>query len=510
MRSAAGNCREKGAPACNQSASQVMPSPQLDPLRALVGLTREEIRWLFRARLCKLSFADFVKEAWPIHHHGTELVWGWYLDAICEHLQAVAEGKISRLLINCPPGMGKSLLVSVYFPAWIWVRTPWTQILACSSADDVVYRDARRMRELIESDWYRDLFSPEWRLNKTQDAKGYYVNTIGGARMSRTTGMRVTGAKCHLALIDDPLDAKDAFTDSKALAGHTRWFDQALRTRLMTARHPIVIVMQRLHERDLSGHVLAKGGWEHLCLPAEYEETNHQTVIKWRDPRKRDKELLFDHLYPRGDLDDLRRDLGTRGFEAQYQQRPSPAAGALFLERWLQYWVELPECDYYLGSWDFAFKKSDDSDHVVGQVWGVRGAHRYLIAQVREKMNPPDMRAAMLEMWRKWPNLRAMVVEAKAAGPSLVRNLRSEIPGIVEVNPQGDSKQGRAAAVTPVWEAGNVFLPHPTAESWVGELFVPELLAFPFGTHDDQVDSMTQALNWIAEQEFQQPWVFTA
>ena len=113
-------------------------------------------------------------------------------------------------------------------------------------------------------------------------------------------------------------------------------------------------------------------------------------------------------------------------------------------------------------------------------------------------------------MWRRWPNLRAILVEAKAKGPQLVRNLRATIPGIIEVNPQGDSKEGRAAAVTPVWEAGNVFLPHPTVEPWVAEHFVPELMGFPFGAHDDQVDTMSQALNWIQEQEFQRPWVFTA
>lgn len=485
-------------------------SIDIDILESLAGLTREQVENLCRAELCRRSFADFVREVWPLHHMGSPLVWGWYLDAICIHLQAVAEGKISRLLINCPPGLGKSLLVSVYFPAWLWIRAPWTQVLACSSADDVVYRDARRMREIVESDWYRDLFCPEWTLKKSQDAKGYYVNTCGGARISRTTGQRVIGIKAHVGLIDDPLDARDAFGDRRALNEHTRWFDQAFRTRLMTARHPIVVVMQRLHERDLAGHVLAKGGWEHLCLPAECDGNKHKTIIGWKDPRKKKNELLFDHIYPRGDLEELRRDLGARAYEAQYQQRPAPAAGALFLERWLQYWVEPPVCDYYVGSWDFTFKSSDDSDYVVGQVWGVKGAQRFLLEQVREKMNPPDMRTGMLEMWRRWPNLRAMLVEAKAKGPVLVRNLKHEIPGMIEINPQGDSKQGRAAAITPIWESGCVFLPHPSQHQWIGDIFIPELLSFPYGAHDDQVDAMSQALNWISESEFRQPWVFTA
>lgn len=474
----------------------------------LADISRHDLQLLVEGRLARANFADFVKYIWSVHHPRSPLVWGWYLDAMCEHLQALGNRQITRLLITLPPGLGKSLLVSVYWAAWLWAREPWTRILACSSADNVVYRDARRMREVCESEWYQGALHPDWSFLRTQEAKGYYVNTGAGSRVSRTVGASIIGFKADVGIVDDPISAQSAYGDRAELRNHTRWFDEAFMTRLIAPDSPVCVVMQRLHERDLAGHLLNQGGWTHLCLPAEYDGRPAATEIGWSDPRSESGELLFPHLYPAERLDEHKK-RGRRYYDTQFQQLPSPAEGTLFREKWLKYYTTAPRCDYYVGSWDFAWKKSRQSDYVVGQVWGVRGADRYLIAQVRKRMDPPDMRAGMLDMYRNHPQLRAMLVEAKAKGPQLVKSLRHDIPAIIDIDPR-DTKEGRAAACTPLFEAGNVYFPHPSIAPWVHDDLIPEILSFPHGSSDDQVDAMTQALIWIREQETQYPWVFNA
>jgi predicted phage terminase large subunit-like protein len=275
--------------------------------------------------------------------------------------------------------------------------------------------------------------------------------------------------------------------------------------------------MQRCHQQDLSGHLLEQGGWEHLCLPAEFEGPGCVTSIGWSDPRSAQGELLWAERFGPVEIESLKVSLGSYAAAGQLQQRPSPAGGGLFKRHWFRYWqprganlppvsVRLPDGTVTLitavevphrvaeqiQSWDCAFKDLDTSDYVVGQVWARLGAAFFLGDQVRGRMDCPTTVKAVRELSEKWPRTVAKLIEDKANGSAVIQMLAKEIPGLLPVTPQG-GKVARAAAVSPLIEAGNVYLPHPLYAPWVND-FIGECAAFPNGSHDDQVDAMTQAL----------------
>jgi predicted phage terminase large subunit-like protein len=284
----------------------------------------------------------------------------------------------------------------------------------------------------------------------------------------------------------------------------------------------MVIVMQRCHQRDLSGHLLEKGNFEHLCLPAEYEGPGRTTSIGFSDPRTEIGELLWAERFGPTEIANLKVSLGSYAAAGQLQQRPSPAGGGIIKRRWFRYWqprganlppipvampdgsiqmievVEAPHSvDEEIQSWDCSFKSLDTSDFVVGQVWARRNGRFVLGDQVRGRIDCPGTLKAVIELSRKWPRSLAKLIEDKANGPAVIQMLANEIPGIVPVNPSG-GKIVRAQAISPLIEAGNVFLPHPEYAPWVHD-FIEECAQFPNGAHDDQVDAMTQALNKFIE-----------
>jgi predicted phage terminase large subunit-like protein len=277
-----------------------------------------------------------------------------------------------------------------------------------------------------------------------------------------------------------------------------------------------VVVMQRCHQQDLSGHLLEEGGWEHLCLPAEYEGSSRATSIGFADPRLEHGELLWQERFGTPEIESLKRSLGSYAAAGQLQQRPSPAGGGLFKRHWFRYFqprganlppvivqlpngtqisivvVEVPQrVDEQIQSWDCTFKNLDSSDFVVGQVWARVGPAYLMGDQIRARMDCPDTVKAVRELSQRWPATLAKLIEDKANGSAVIQMLQHEIPGILPVNPEG-RKVARAAAVSPLIE-GNVYLPHPLYAPWVND-FIEECAAFPNGAHDDQVDAMTQAL----------------
>jgi predicted phage terminase large subunit-like protein len=256
-----------------------------------------------------------------------------------------------------------------------------------------------------------------------------------------------------------------------------------------------VIIMQRVHEADLSGHVLAQGGYEHLCLPAEYEESKRTTVIGWSDPRTELGELLWPERFGPAEIADLKLRLGSYGSAGQLQQRPSPAEGGILKPSWWRRYDRLENLPGFemIQSWDLAFKDTRNSSYVVGQVWARSGAYFCLVDQVRAKMTFPETLQAFRELSAKYPECQAKLVEDKANGPALIQTLQREIPGIIAVEPDG-SKEARAHAVSWLIEAGNVFLPQSSVAPWVDD-FIEECAAFPKGAYADQVDCCTQALS---------------
>lgn len=469
--------------------------------------------------LAHKSLAWFIRGAWATVEPSTPLQWNWHIEAICEHLEAVTRREIKQLLVNIPPGHMKSLIAAVFWPAWEWLHKPGEKTIFGSYAADLAIRDSVKCRDLILSPWYQDSFRPEWKLSSDQNVKSSYRNTSKGERLSLSVSSKATGFRGDKLVVDDPLNAKEAYSKT-ARDEANDWFFRVMSTRVNDpATAARVVIMQRLHDQDVSGMILERGGFEHLCLPSEFDSARRiYTSIGWTDPRADDGELLFPEKYSSDVLAQAKKDLGD-DYEGQHNQRPNPADGAVFQDGWWKFWkpigsalpefydlrrpgstepvlcevIEIPrEFDETVQSWDLAFKKNAGTDRVAGGVWSRKGARKFLRDQVCDRMTFVETLDALRKMVAKWPNCRAIYIEDKANGPAVMSMLGEEIPCLVPVEPEG-GKETRAHAVSPQVRAGNVYLPHPAIAPWVMQL-IGECRAFPKGANDDQVDQMTQAL----------------
>lgn len=461
------------------------------------------------AELLRRSLPEFVRKAWPVVEPAP-FAGGFHIDAICEHLEAVAAGEIQRLVINVPPRHGKSLLVCVFFPAWLWASRPEVRWLYASYAQELATRDSVRTRRLIESPWYRERFGHVFALTGDQNAKDRYENNRTGVRLATGVGGAATGEGGDIIVIDDAHKIEEA-TSTLTRESTVDWFDTTMSTRL---NHPatgaIVVIGQRLHQRDLPGHLLAQGDWEHLCLPAEYEPDH---PFLWpEDPRSEPGELLWPERFGPSEIARLKRSMGSVAAAGQLQQRPAPAGGAVFERHWWRFYPpdQAPaQFDRIVQSWDLALSGTPGSDYVVGQTWGAVGPRKYLLRQTRRRLSFTETIAAIEEM-TAWVNTHfpgegghAILVEHAANGAAAVDVLRRRLPGVIPVIPRGD-KLTRAQAVTPQVEAGDVYLPgypdprgngpdRTLTPDWVQAL-VHETATFPHGANDDQVDALSQAL----------------
>lgn len=473
------------------------------------------LRAIRAARLRK-SFSRFVQEAWS-HCDPAPLVWNWHLDALCLHLQAVTEGEITRLLINIPPGHAKSMIVSVLWPAWVWARDPaWSAIFG-SYELGLVMRDAVRARTLMDSDWYMELFrhpseSKTWEWQEDQNAKKFYKNSLGGGRQGVSVGSG-TGYRAESLIVDDPLSADQANSETERKSANT-WFFETMSTRfndLETARR--VVIMQRLHEGDLTGAILEREGskWCHLRLPSEFDPKKPTVTrrkdgsVLWKDPRTQPGELLFPAKFSRSVLADLKTTLGTYGYSGQHQQEPSPASGGILKREWFsRRWrgpgqqpiegletVPLPTTwDRMLMVTDAAFKKTDESDLVAIGVFLFKRPNLYLVDLKWDRMAFTETVTAIKDLKSKWSRVSEVAIEDKANGSAIINVLKKDVPGIIGFEPEG-GKEARIRAASPMIEAGNVWL--PLTAPWVGDL-IEEAVKFPKGSHDDGIDMLSSAI----------------
>ena len=410
---------------------------------------------------------EFVRQAWPVLEPETPFVDGLYVHAVCGHLQAVAGGRIQNLIMNIPPGHAKSLLTAVFWPAWVWIDHPEVRWLFSSYREPLATRDSVKCRRLIESDWYQARWGDRFQLTSDQNQKHRFENTRTGYRVVVPMSAG-TGGRGDYVVVDDPHWVDQADSD-KARQSAVEWWNGAMATRLnnLSTGHQIVI-MQRLHESDLTGDLLGKGGYDILCLPAEFEPDRRCAAsIGWRDPREECGEQLWPEKVNRAALESLMVTLGSYRYAAQYQKRPAPAEGGLFKRVWWRYWgaahlrlppvpvcmpdgetrkihaIPLPQqFDQVLQSWDLAFKDLATSDYVVGQVWGAVSADRYLLDQRRDRLDMPRTVEAIRSMSDKWPQAAAKPVEDRANGPAVIASLRHEISGLIAINP-GKTRQRR-------------------------------------------------------------------
>lgn len=453
------------------------------------------------ADLMRRDFGAFCRGAWHVVEPELELREGLHLDAICEHLQAIHEGRIRKLLINIPPGHAKSLIIAVLFPAWVWLSRPTWRALFASYSRPLAIRDSTRCRRLIRSPWYQQTFRPEWKLAGDQNVKSYFENDAGGIRLALACGAKGegTGYRGDAIFVDDPHSAEQAESELDRERAK-RWFDKTYTSRLNDKRVGVqVVVGQRLHLDDLSAHLLnEKTGWEHLNLPTEFNpEQRCTTAIGWTDPRTEAGELLFPALFPREVVEEIREELRESGFAAQHNQSPVPPGGRTVKEAWICEVNSLPDrFGQLIQSWDLSLGSTKKgASYCVGQVWGKLGPHLYLIDQVRGRWELPEILDRVRALSAKHPGAKTKVVEDKAHGASVLQMLKREIPGLVPVSPDRD-KLHRLIAVLPWFEGSNVHIPKyaPWRDAWVYEL-----TAFPGAPNDDQVDATTQALAYLTK-----------
>jgi predicted phage terminase large subunit-like protein len=460
-------------------------------LQASRPITAEQLE----ARACSLE--QFVRWAWGIVDPAP-CIWNWHMSAICEHLQALVEDKLAanNLLITVPPGSAKSRLVSVMLIAWQWARHPPWRVIAASGNPRVSTRDSLLTRQLIGSPQYRNKFGIAWDISDSQDQKTLFNNTAGGFRMATTSGSRVTGDRADALLIDDPLDAADAYSQAARDAVIT-WYSQAFANRLNDLRTgKRVIICQRLHPEDLAGYVLGveRSEWEHLTIPMEFEAKRAYTSsIGWTDPRTQDGELMFAERYPRAIVEQEKVRLGNSGAAGQLQQRPSIAGGEIFKRAHLQLLTEVPACTQTIITVDSAFKTGEENDYSVALVLGQFERGVVILDCIRGKYQYPQLKALIIELADR-VRPAAVLVEDKASGQSLIQDLQQTTALPVKAVPTDGDKLMRANVIVPTWDAHRV---HALANApWLAD-FLDEITVFPKAPHDDQVDAFVQGVRHL-------------
>ncbi len=446
--------------------------------------------------LLRHDFATFAMRCFNDLNPQTRLAMNWHLEVIAAKLTAVREGKIRRLIINLPPRHLKSLMASIAFPAWCLGHDPSAQILCVSYAQDLADKLARDCRSIMTSPWCRQIFAT--RLAPHRQAVQEFITTRQGYRLATSTGGVLTGRGADIILIDDPLKPEEALSDAQRKAAN-QWYDTTLYSRLNDKRHgAIVIIMQRLHEDDLVGHVLAQEPWEVLSFPAiaeADEEHRIETIWASRCFRRRQGEALHPDREPLEVLDRIRRTIGEYNFAGQYQQSPAPLGGGLVKAEWFKRYAEKdrPErFDRIVQSWDTANKATELSDFSVCTSWGVRGKHLFLLGLFR-RLEYPALKRAVREQQSLF-GANEVLIEDKASGTQLIQELIADgCYGVTRYQPTCD-KIMRLHAQTAMIDNGFVYIPETAP--WLDE-YLHELTVFPNGKHDDQVDSTAQFLDWF-------------
>jgi len=449
--------------------------------------------------LLRADFASFAVHCFHELNPRTRFALSWHIEVIAAKLEAVRTGKIRRLIINVPPRHLKSHLASVAFPAWCLGHDPGLQILCASYAQDLADKLSRDCRHIVASDGYRQLFAT--RLSAQRQAASEFETTAQGCRLATSVGGVLTGRGADIIIIDDPLKPEEALSQAQRQAAND-WFDHTLYSRLNDTRTgAIILIMHRLHEDDLAGHVLAQEPWEVVRFPAIAEDDETYSLDTELGPcafTRQRGEALHPQRQPLATLDKIRRTIGEYNFAGQYQQAPAPQGGGMVKAAWFRNYApnERPDTfDRVVQSWDTANKASELSDFSVCTSWGIKGKDLYLLHVLRRRMEYPELKRAVREQ-RQAFEATVVLIEDKASGTQLIQELIQEgLHAVTRYQPQAD-KIMRMHAQTAMIENGFVHLPKEAA--WLAE-YLHELTAFPRGKHDDQVDSTAQMLDWFKQ-----------
>jgi predicted phage terminase large subunit-like protein len=443
------------------------------------------------------DFALFIERSFSELNPQTEYLHNWHIDVVADALDQCRTGKLKRLIINLPPRSLKSHMASIAFPTYLLGHKPSTQIICASYAQDFADKLAGDCRSLMTSQWYQRLF-PSTRLATRRPTLNDYATTEKGFRLSTSVGGVLTGRGGDFIVIDDPLKPDEALSETQRKSVND-WYDHSLITRLNNkASGCIIVIMQRLHEDDLVGHVLQQSDWKVIKFPAIAEE-NHSYTIRALYGEKTFSRNAGEALHPEREplevLAQIREIQGEYHFAGQYQQAPSPLGGGMIKTDWFKTYApdELSrEFELVFQSWDTANKSSELSDYSVCTTWGVRERHFYLLHVFRKRLDYPDLRRAVKQQALLY-QAKNIVIEDKASGTQLLQDLQDDgVHGATGYETQMD-KIMRMHSVSSTIENGFVHI--PAQADWIPE-YLHEIAAFPRGKYDDQVDSTSQALDW--------------
>ena len=446
----------------------------------------------FLDAILRADFRSFVHRVVLTLNPGTDFLPNWHIDAIAHQLERVRAGEVTRLIINMPPRYLKSITLSVAYPAFLLGHDPRGRIFGISYGADLAYKHAADFRAVVEADWYRRAF-PKWRTEKA--AGGDVFSTQGGFRRATSVHAALTGLGGGIFIIDDPQKPEEA--QSETLRNNVnQWFSSTLLSRLDNKQTGVIIVvMQRVHLNDLTGHLLERStDWTILNLAAIAEEDERIEIGKGRFHFRRAGEALHPRHESLATLERLRAEVGTDIFSAQYQQSPVPPGGAVIRKEWLRYYDVAPERSYktrIVQSWDTAAKDGPNNDWSVCTTWLlVDRKHYYLLDVTRGRYDYPRLRDTAIALAQRF-DPSSILIEDAMTGIALAQELRAAGTYVVKPVPVERDKFNRLWVQQAKFEAGLVHFPRQAA--WLPALEA-ELLAFPQAKHDDQVDSLSQAL----------------
>jgi predicted phage terminase large subunit-like protein len=442
---------------------------------------------------------SFVQAIFPIVSPGGRFLPNWSLEAITYALTRVMKGEITRLIINVPPRSLKSICASVALPAYVLGHDPTQEIVCVSYSEALARKHANDCRAVMTSPLYRRLFS-RTRISPLKDTELEFMTTARGCRLATSVGGTLTGRGGNLIIIDDPMKPQDAQSQS-ARENLEQWYGNTLLSRLNDkTRGAIIVVMQRLHVNDLVGHLLEQEGWSLLKLPAIAEVPEQIPLGPNRFHYREPGSLLHPEREPQAALDAQKREMGSAEFAGQYQQSPVPPGGNMINWELFQVHNDDPPIginDKLIASWDTAMTANELSDYSCCIIAAVKAGKVFILDLFRERLNYPTLKRKVIDLHNRWQSRGrnySLLIENKGSGTSLIQDLRAthEIRAIPMI-PDGD-KVMRMSRYSSKIEAGYVSLPF--IAPWLDD-FHAEILAFPLGRHDDQVDALSQLLDRV-------------
>lgn len=448
--------------------------------------------------LRRRHFVSFVAKVFETISAEDEFVPNWHLEAMAWELEQIEQGHSRRLLVTLPPRHLKSIMISVAWVAWMLGRYPTKRFVCASYSIEIAGDLARMCKQVMQSEWYRQLFPKTKLRGRAPDLN--FRTTAGGGRLTTSTGGSLTGRGGECIIIDDPVKPFEAATSQIARENSIKWYSGTVVTRLNRQKTgSIVVVMQRIHEEDLGGHLLGEGGWRHLNLPAIAMEPDLVQIGADRFYQRRVGCALNPAHLDLEELKRLRRSMRS-DFDAQYQQQPIPAGGLFFKRSWLRYFKSPPikrHGDILVQSWDTAASERITSDFSACATALVRGSEVYLLDMYRGRLSFPKLYDKTVELARRW-EIDMLLIEEAISGRQLLQELEHQSPQQVPRAVAREAtihKEARAWGQTAVVERGDLLLPEEAP--WLGE-FLHELLGFPRAKHDDQVDALVHLLGWVS------------